>query len=575
MSVNIINNKNNSHLLRITFFAGLFLLLIMGALLAGAVIRGGGAAGAVRESAFHRMLRDYDFKYRQVTEGVRADSVRAEGAARRQEIDRLDGDLDRLERQAEAVESWLSILKRRRQLARLDSRYGESYRASSKRAAAAFPNSEPIAAVAAAALIHNAAITPENETYLRNALPLMGSRFAPLRLGFHVLLGDLRSAEQALASLPRDFASPENFTATELEREVIYPDLTILKILAGDTPSAAIDIQAALDAFPSPGLIRFAAEYFYDFGSLLRAAELFSLLPDETAIGRQADALWLAGFTDAARAVWTIQTASLDTGRQASMTAAELTAQNRALYNLALTAPTAEEEAALFERLAAGGAHDQIRRFGLIHLSRLLDAPRAEALLDGEKNADPLIGLETLKRRTETEEVARVIADTWLMLGRYPETEYLYEWGAWYFVLHRNYDETALLLKAAARQQLSGYWVDFHQALVRIRESDLNAAADLLTAAAASTEGEWAAAANLGRVLEASLAPARALEQYRRAFDVVEKIDAPTASRIQVRMANCLRNTGRTADSRRALEYALELNPDNLTARLELNRLDQ
>jgi len=525
----------------------------MGALLAGTVIRGGGAADGVRESAFHRMLREYDFKYRQM-----ADS----GAVRRQEIDRLDGDLDRLERQAEAVESWLSILKRRRQLARLDSRYEESYRMSAQRAVTAFPHSEPLAVVYAAALVRNTAITRENEAYLRDALPMMGSRFVPLRLSFHVLLGDFRNVEQALASLPRDFASPENFTATELEREVIYPDLTILKILAGDIPSAAIAIQAALDAFPSPGLIRFAAEYFYDFGSLLRAAELFSLLPDETAIGRQADALWFAGFIDAARAVWTIQTASITA------------AHNRALYNLALTAPTAEEEAALLERLVAEGAHDNIRRYGLIHLSRLLDAPRAEALLDGEKNADPLIGLETLKRRTETEEVARVIADTWLMLGRYPEIEYLYEWGAWYFAQYRNYDETALLLKAAARQQLSGFWVDFHQALVCIREGDLNTAADLLGQAAngAAAGGEWAAAANLGRVLETGLAPARALEQYQRAFEIVVEFDAQAASRIQVRIANCLRNMGRTADSRRALEYALELNPDNLTARLELNR---
>jgi tetratricopeptide (TPR) repeat protein len=218
----------------------------------------------------------------------------------------------------------------------------------------------------------------------------------------------------------------------------------------------------------------------------------------------------------------------------------------------------------------AQGNHDAIRQFGLIHLSRLLDAPQAVTLLDAEKDADPLIGLEILKRRTETAEVARVIADTWLMLGRYPETEYLYEWGAWYFDLHRNYPETALLLRAAARQQLTGYWVDFHQALQYIRESNLNGAADLLTAA--SADGDWAASANLGRVLEASLAPARALEQYQRALAVVIEFDQGIASRIQVRIANCLRNMGRISDSRNALEYALEIDPDNLTARLELNR---
>jgi tetratricopeptide (TPR) repeat protein len=570
-------NKNN--LLRVTFFAGLFLLLIIGALLAGTFVGSRGAADGVRESAFHRLLREYDFKYRQIADNVRADG----GAMRRQEFDRLDSDLDRLEKQAEVVESWLSVLKRRRQLAALDPRYEESYRQSSRRAAGAFPHSEPIAAVAAAALVHNAAITRETEAHLREALPLLaGSRFVPLRLSFHVLLGDFKSPEQALASLPRDFTASEFFTASDLEHEVIYPDLTILKILAGDIPSAAIDIQTALDAFPSPGLIRLAAEYFFDFGDLLRAAELFSQLPDEEALSRQADALWLAGYTDNARAVWAIQTAWLVTGAAEPADMPLSSPQNRPLYNLALSAPTQEEETALLERLVAQsrseerGSHDAFRRFGLIHLSRLLDAPQAAALLGAEKGADPLVGLETVKRRAETEEVARVIADTWLLLGRYPETEYLYEWGAWYFDLYRNYPETALLLRTAVRQQFTGYWVDFHQALQHIREGNLNAAADLLTAAAASMDGDWVAMANLGRVLEASLAPARAMEQYERALAVVIDLDEEDiASRIQVRIANCLRNMGRLRESRQALEYALELNPDNLTARLELNRLDQ
>ena len=313
-------NKNNSQLLRITFFAGLFLLLIIGILLAGTFVRSRGAADGVRESAFYRLLREYDFKYRQVAE--------TGGTMRRQEFERLDSELDRLEKQAEVVESWLSILKRRRQLAKLDPRYEESYRQSSQRAVAAFPHSEPITAVAAAALVHNAAITRENEALLREALPLLtGSRFAPMRLGLHVLLGDFKSPEQALASLSRDFTSPGQFTASELEREIIYPDLTILKILTGDTPSAAIDIQNALNAFPSPGLTRLAAEYFFDFGDLLRAAELFSQLPDEESLGRQADALWLAGYPDNARVIWDIQSVrlSLDSGEKA------LSRQNRPL----------------------------------------------------------------------------------------------------------------------------------------------------------------------------------------------------------------------------------------------------
>jgi len=563
--------KNNSRILRITFFTGLLLLLLIGVLLAVTFVRGGGAAGGVREDTFHRLLREYDFKYQQISGTV---------AGRRQEFERLDNDLDRLEKEARVVESWLSVLKRRRRLAEDDPRYEESYRQSSQRAAGAFPNSEPIAAVAAAAFIHNAAITNEGEAYLRSALPLLAnSRFAPLCLSLHVLLGDFKNPEQALVSLPHNFTAPEYFTASDLERDVIYPDLTILKILAGDIPSAAIDIQTALAAFPSPGVIRLAAEYFYDFGNppaagLLRAAELFSLLPDDAAISRQAEALWLAGYTDNARAVWTMQTAWLTP---------EPASQNRALYNLAITAPTQEEEEALLERLVTQGAHDTSRRFGLIRLSRLYEPLQAAALLEGDKDsADPLIELEWVKRRAETEEVARVIADTWLLLGRYPELDYLYQWGAWYFDLHRNYDETALLLRTAARHGFTGYWVDFHQALQHIRAGNLDDAADLLaqaalTAPATAEDGEWAAVAawaTLGRVNEARLDSKRALEQYQRALAAVINIDEQLASRIQVRIAICLKNQGRTTESRRALEYALDLNPDNLTARLELSRLD-
>ena len=534
-------------LLRITFFSGILLLLLIGGALAGIFANGRGAVSEVRESAFHRRLREYDFRARQI--------LQAETAVRHQEFERLDSDLNRLEKQAEVVESWLSVLKRRRQLARIDPRYEGAYQQSSRRATQAFPYSEPIAAVAAAALIYNAAITREGEAYLRNALPLLASsRFAPMRLSLHVLLGDFKSPEQALSSLPRDFTAPEYFTASALETEVIYPDLAILKILAGEIPSAAIEIQAGLAAFPSPALIRLAAEYFYDFGDLLRSAELFSMLPDEAALNRQADALWLAGYTDNARAVW-----------------AMLPMHNRALYNLAVTAPAVEEEADLLERLVERGPRDAYYRFGLIRLSRLLDALRAVALLDGQKDADPLIDLEILKRRTEIGEVARMIAETWLLLGRYPETEYLYQWGAWYFDLQRQYDESARLLKTAARHGFSGLWFDFHQALEYIREGNPDAAENLF-ASVAAVEGQWAAAVNLGRILELRRAPARALENYERAMAVVVEFDEIIASRIQVRIANCLRTLGRTTESRRALEYALDLNPDNLTARLELGR---
>jgi hypothetical protein len=46
------------------------------------------------------------------------------------------------------------------------------------------------------------------------------------------------------------------------------------------------------------------------------------------------------------------------------------------------------------------------------------------------------------------------------------------------------------------------------------------------------------------------------------------------AARVQVRIARCLRGLGREAESRRVLDYALDLDPDNLDAALEKRRLE-
>ena len=593
--------------LRFTFFTGLLLLLVMGALFAGILALNGGALpqSFKRESAFHRLLREYDFRYRRVAE---ADSF----AVQRQELERLDNELDRLEKKVEGVEAWLSVLKRRRHLARHDSRYEQAYRQSVRRAALDFPYSEPVAALAAANLIRGAAITGDAQEQLRRTIPLLeSSRLVPLRLSLHILLGDLKSPQRALSEKTLEDLLGENalgagniFSVFAVsEAELIAADLAIMKTIAGDIPAAALDIQAALAIFPSPALIRLAAEYYYDFGDLVRSAELFSMLWDENSLSRQADALWLAGYDDNARTIWTML-ASPDNP------ASWIALQNRALYNLAITARTRQEAVALLERLVGqaslpeqADAGDVSRCYGLIRLSRLFDAQRALTLLDGEKTLieaslteaspaqaesasavlassearvppDILIDLEMLKRRTEVREPARVVAETWLLLDRHPAVEALYEWGAWYFALYRNYTESALLLKTAARQNFNGQWVQLHTARQQIHDGDGDGAEETLRAIPPQ-EAHWTAAANLGRLLEARHAWAQALEQYGRAADALSAATAtePDASRLQVNIARCLRNLGRIEESRLALDYALELNPDNIAARLELSRL--
>jgi tetratricopeptide (TPR) repeat protein len=354
---------------------------------------------------------------------------------------------------------------------------------------------------------------------------------------------------------------------------VILANMAILRMLAGDALGAIAGIQAALAISLSPELVRLAAEYFYDFGDLRRSAELFSLLPDEAALGRQADALWLAGYTDSARRIWTMQADS-----------------PTALYNLAIAAPTREESAALLERLvrldSAAVDANSPRRFGLIRYSRLLDAPQAIAVLNAERSdvgPDALIDLEILRRRAETAEIARVIAEMWMLLETFPDAEDLYQWGAWYCDYQRNHTESDVLLMIAARHGFTGPWKGLHGALGSLRQGDLDAAEEALVAVAAAPHhwtNAWVAQANLGRILEARHAPARALASYERALASVLLFASSIegwqriASQIQLRIAFCHRAMGRATESRSALEYALELNPDNLVARLELSRLE-
>ena len=591
---------------RIAFLTGLVLVLFTGGILAGIYLSVDPAVfKEAEEIGFYRFLRDYDFKIRMILEAG------AEPA--RYDLNGLDYDLGRLERRASGVESWLSVLKRRRVLARLDSRFDQAYRQSIRKAAVAFPHSEQIAVIEAAALVSNTAVTGETESELRKILPLLtDSRFASALLSFHILLGDFRNPEKA-ALLPSGL-TPSVFMRSvfpgvpDSETETVITDLAIIQILTGDIREATAAVQLYLSAdrmsadlrsadqrsnAPSPEFIRFAAEYFYDFGDLLRSAQLFSGLTDEAALGRQADALWLAGHPDTARNIWSM------------LAAVEGPLRERGLYNLAVTAITRDEAERLLKTLAGGDAaaftenENSYRLFGLIRYSRLLEASQAVEILETGKtaagqgsvkegiSAGALTDLEILGRRAEIREPARTIADTWLLLDTYPGTEELYEWGAWYFDFQRNSTESDILLRNAVRNNFSGQWFGIHEGLKRLRGSDTDGAEEILVSVS-EKEINWTVAANLGRIYEARHAPDRALENYQKAADRLMTMGytdgrgaggnrrrRENASRIQVGIARTLKTQGRISESRQTLDYALELNPDNLTARLELSRLGE
>ncbi|MCL2609307.1 MAG: hypothetical protein FWD94_05330 [Treponema sp.] len=551
---------------------------------------------------FHRLLQDYDLRFRAIGDGG---IVAGYG-----QLESLSEDLDFLQGRTEGVENWLSLLKRRQGLVGLSGNsadYARKYRASALLALQTFPLSEPIATVVSAILFLQGPEDAATEAKLRRILPVLsGPEAVPARLALRALLGDLSSPEEALERIPPgeeralDFLLSPNRPAIWQERDSPLINLLLLGILRGDTEQAIAPIDTVISAGePSAAFTRFAAEFFYDFGSLFRSAELFGMLPGEDAAGRRADALWLAGRPAQARSLWETIAESPLSGRQ------DVALRNRALFNLAVAAETKAEEWFWLQKLLNSSTPgDEFRRPALIRYSRLLESQAAIEFLrtqhsveaeaeaeawpwnseearagiaesGGELPVQALFEVEVLRRRAERGEGGKAVADVWFLLNRHPDLEELYRWAAWYFGLSRNFTEIALLLETADRHGFSGEWLETYRALQAIREGRLDQAVTIL---ASRPSGDWIAVANLARMSEARASSARALEQYRLALSLllegeVRPEDADAASTLQFRIARCLMTLGRNEESRQALELALEFNPDNLAARMELGSL--
>jgi len=553
-----INGINNRRVLRITFILGLiFFVLGSGALAVFYLTERNATKTTRQQDNFSRRLSEYDTQFRDT------------GANR--DFERLNRELDRLEKMTIGVESWLSVLKRRRTLARIHRPSLENYRKSVNNAMELYPMSQPVAAIAAEALIKNTAINREAETKLREWIVLLNDpSFYTLRLGLHVLLGDFRNPSRA-TQVPVFLSS----VSSDLTEAVLL-DMVILKILSNDIHGTAADIQAILH-LPSPSvdLLRLSAEFFYDFGDLERSAEIFSLINDEKATGREADALYLAGFEGSARLIWSMLSDSINEPLK-----------ERSLYNLGVTANDKYEAALYFGKLINTEMANNVpvsaeRQFGLIYYSRLLDIPQAINVLEKIKPADyPYVDLELCKRQAPVRELRKQFAEAWLLLDRHYDNEELYKWVSWLFLFQRNYDELRILLNRVENLKSNGqwtpaYWSSAHWAEVcrsieLMFEGDIETAENILRSIPAE-EADWTVHANLGRNIEAQHSPSRAIEQYNLAALKTENYK--TSVKIQLRIAKCFSALGRPDEALRALQYAAELDPENLAVRFELDKM--
>jgi len=534
---------NGARFLRITLLTGVILLALTSVTLTVLFLIERDATKITRkQDSFYRILREYD-------------AAAAVNFGTEREFEFLNGELDKLEKRAIGVESWLSILKRRRALSSIHTPSMVNYRNSVNTALEAYPFSQQIAALAAASLVKNSSINREAEERLREWLSFFSDPlFNELRLALHVILGDFRNPQRA-AVIPADVFSDGT--------QAVTMDLAIMRILRGDYYGASSDIQMMLNApYPSTDALRFAAEYNYDFGDLLRSAEIFSLIDDEKAMIRQADALYLAGYPDNARSIWLILAAS------------EFSPNENSLYNAAITGEDSEAQEFL-EKLVKmeSTSNAESRQFGIIRYSRFLEQGAALTVLQKTSGFSPasypFIDLEICKRNSRGRDIGRQSAETWLLLDRHPENEDLYRWAAWHFFFQRRIDEAEILLD---RMDLLGFeepWFNIYRALQLMNAGRIDDAEYRLRSIPPN-EADWYVYANIGRIIESQRSAGRALEQYELASAKVQ--NPKTAARIQLRIARCFAAMNRPTDVRRVLLYALELDPDNVTARLELDR---
>jgi tetratricopeptide (TPR) repeat protein len=280
-----------------------------------------------------------------------------------------------------------------------------------------------------------------------------------------------------------------------------------------------------------------------------------------------ADALALAGEIQAARNIWTAL----------ANTESDPTLSAQSLYNLASTSDSDREAAAWLEKIFTTNAANSglYKLYAAILYTRLQNTTRSIVFLEEQNTmGEPLFDLELLRRRLDLWPVDRSVAEVWLLLGRHPESEILYQWAAWYFDRQKFYAETTQLIKIIGQHEISAPWSELVRALALLREGYIDDGLKILeTEYKKSPAEDWRFPANLGRAMESRRSVSAALDYYQRAAALAE--NHQNLAVLHLRISRCLEGLGRFEESRRALEYALELDPENYSVRTEIWRLDR
>jgi len=347
----------------------------------------------------------------------------------------------------------------------------------------------------------------------------------------------------------------------ELQSSVPLPAYEVLALALSGNLQGALAEGNKLNGIPGKGPL-ILANLLYDFGSPEEAARLFhSLYESEGRLSyklQEADSYLKAGKAQSARSIWESLYGDLS-GSDVGLV----------LYNLGSMAETASDRRAYFTRLLD---MERMHEYAILQYSRLLPAMDAISYLKQspifEQHA--LLQLETIRRQEVEQSTGPMVASLWFLLNRFPRDERLYHWAAWYLYRIGNTEELGRLLTMAQENHIENPALQLYKALIVMEQGRLSEAEALL---ASYTKTAWYIPANLAKIYERTYRITKAIEFYQLAASLAH--NSLVESRLYEQVANCYVILGRESDARRSYEYALQLNPDNITAAFALQKLER
>ncbi len=381
-------------------------------------------------------------------------------------VEYLDFILNIAEEHALGVQNHLSLLKRRRLLAKEIPEYRIQYRNAAARSLEIFPYSEPISIIAGDALLLQKNELNENDkidlsTYIKN----ISMRNPLVLLGFYLFEGSARNFSTA-KEIPQ--AAEIVISAIDhvgkSEQSGLITSAAVLRIFAGNQNGAIGLVNKYRTALlEQPRSAWFLAETLYDFDTPAAAASVLGSenypYVNSQSIIRLGDALYRMNKTDDARFFWNLLTFPEEAHEVPPQPVLE-----KALYNLAGTSHSDDEKLSRLKELLHI-TPDHV--LGTIMYSRLLNRQNAVSLLRQTltEQDDPLIELELIRRNRGYSEPGKTAADTWMLLGRYPLEAELYQWASYFFQEMRMFEEAGQLEKNAGYNTIDAPWLTLQRAL--------------------------------------------------------------------------------------------------------------